>query len=135
VRPIPPPPPWDGGGGSIERGRRERFWSALDGRRGADQPWLAGEHALHPGDLPVLGVDDGLGPSQINKPVLEGLAFAVAAVSEFSVVFDTTAWFGTEVLWLAPSPADPFVALSAAVAAAFPAYPPYGGAHARWSRT
>lgn len=68
-------------------------------------------------------------PSEINTRVLAGLAAAVAAVPEFSVTFDKTAWFGTEVLWLAPEPADPFVALTAAVAAAFPAYPPYGGAH------
>ena len=60
---------------------------------------------------------------------MAGLASAVAAVPGFGVTFDTAAWFGTEVLWLAPEPADPFVALTAAVAAAFPAYPPYGGAH------
>jgi 2'-5' RNA ligase len=68
-------------------------------------------------------------PSRIDTQVLAGLASAVAAVPGFRVTFGKAAWFGTEVLWLAPEPADPFVALTAAVAAAFPAYPPYGGAH------
>ena len=33
------------------------------------------------------------------------------------------------VLYLAPIPAEPFVAMTAALMAAFPAYPPYGGIH------
>jgi 2'-5' RNA ligase len=33
------------------------------------------------------------------------------------------------VVWLAPEPSGPFVALTAALAAAFPAYPPYEGMH------
>lgn len=33
-------------------------------------------------------------------------------------------------LWLAPEPAAPFAALTAAVHAAFPQYPPFGGAFA-----
>jgi len=33
------------------------------------------------------------------------------------------------VLWLAPEPAGPFVALTTAVAARYPEHPPYGGAH------
>jgi len=32
-----------------------------------------------------------------------------------------------EALWLAPDPVDPLVALTRAIAAAFPDYPPYGG--------
>jgi 2'-5' RNA ligase len=68
-------------------------------------------------------------PSHIDAQVLEVLAGAVAAVPEFSITFEKTAWFGSEVLWLAPEPADPFVALTAAVTAAFPTYPPYRGAH------
>ena len=34
-----------------------------------------------------------------------------------------------EVVWLAPRPDEPFRALTRAVSAAFPGYPPYGGAH------
>jgi hypothetical protein len=36
-------------------------------------------------------------------------------------------WFGQEVVWLVPQPAGPFRALTRAVAAAFPDYPPYDG--------
>jgi hypothetical protein len=41
--------------------------------------------------------------------------------------WDTAGWFGTDVLWLSPRPAEPFTALTSAVLSAFPAYPPYGG--------
>ena len=36
---------------------------------------------------------------------------------------------GEGVVWLAPEPALPFIELTNALAAAFPAYPPYGGIH------
>ena len=39
-----------------------------------------------------------------------------------------TAWFGRDVLWLAPRPAERFRALTRAVSAAFLSYLPYGGA-------
>ena len=40
-----------------------------------------------------------------------------------------TAWFGQDVLWLAPRPAGRFRALTRAVSAAFLSYLPYGGAY------
>jgi len=55
------------------------------------------------------------------------LAGAVAPVGAFDCRFGVTAWFGSEVLWLAPRPDEPFRALTRAVYAAFPGYPPYGG--------
>ena len=36
---------------------------------------------------------------------------------------------GEGVVWLAPDPPEPFVAMTTALADAFPSYPPYGGIH------
>jgi hypothetical protein len=68
-------------------------------------------------------------PPAITPSVLEALAGAVASVSAFGCEFDATAWFGEDVLWLAPRPSAPFLALTRAVCTAFPGYRPYGGAH------
>jgi 2'-5' RNA ligase len=54
---------------------------------------------------------------------------AVASVSAFDCAFERTAWFGQDVLWLAPVPAGPFAALTRAVWDAFPRTPPYGGTY------
>ena len=45
------------------------------------------------------------------------------------VTFDTTAWFGDEVLYLEPSNPVPLAALTAAVEGSFPEYTIYGGIH------
>jgi 2'-5' RNA ligase len=68
-------------------------------------------------------------PPAITTAVIAGLAAAVGSVSAFDCEFATTAWFGREVVWLAPRPDEPFRALTQAVSAAFPAYLPYGGAY------
>jgi len=68
-------------------------------------------------------------PSQINAQALGTLTSAVGAVPRFGVSFDATNWFGNDVLYLAPSPAGPFVALTNAITTAFPEYQPYGGAY------
>jgi 2'-5' RNA ligase len=67
-------------------------------------------------------------PDEVDDQLLARLGGAVAAVPAFDVVFRRTAWFGQDVLWLAPDPAQPFRDLTAAVLAAFPDHPPYGGA-------
>jgi hypothetical protein len=69
-------------------------------------------------------------PSAITPSVVDALAGAVASVSAFGCEFGATAWFGEDVLWLAPRPSAPFLALTRAVCAAFPGYRPYGGAYA-----
>jgi len=69
-------------------------------------------------------------PTQITAAVLSGVAAAVATVPAFDCRFARTAWFGDNVVWLAPEPDGPFRALTAAVHAAFPEYPPFGGQHA-----
>ena len=69
-------------------------------------------------------------PGQITAAVIEMAAAAVQSVPGFGCRFASTDWFGEDVLWLAPEPAGPFRALTAAVHAAFPQYPPFGGAFA-----
>jgi len=66
-------------------------------------------------------------PAELTPAVIETAAAAVASVAAFDCRFASARWFGENVLWLAPEPDDPFRALIAAVQAAFPAYPPYGG--------
>jgi 2'-5' RNA ligase superfamily len=66
-------------------------------------------------------------PPQITAGTIEVLAATVGSVSHFDCEFPRTAWFGEEVLWLAPRPDEPFRALIRAVSAAFPGYPPYNG--------
>jgi hypothetical protein len=68
-------------------------------------------------------------PPAITPSVLDALAGAVASVGAFGCEFGDTAWFGEDVLWLAPRPQAPFLALIRAVGEAFPGYRPYGGAH------
>ena len=43
-------------------------------------------------------------PSAITAAVIARLADAVGSVSAFGCEFATTAWFGDDVLWLAPQP-------------------------------
>jgi 2'-5' RNA ligase len=69
-------------------------------------------------------------PEQITAAVLAKAVAAVASVARFSCRFAGTDWFGDEVVWLAPEPAGPFRELTAAVHAAFPRYPPFGGVFA-----
>jgi hypothetical protein len=69
-------------------------------------------------------------PPAITPSMLDALAGAVTSVGAFGCEFGDTAWFGEDVLWLAPRPSAPFLALTRAVGAAFPGYLPYGGAHA-----
>jgi 2'-5' RNA ligase len=69
-----------------------------------------------------------LPPAEIDDGVLAGLTEAVATVPGFATTFERVDWFGEDVLWLAPSPAAPFVALTAAVQARF-GLAPYGGAY------
>jgi hypothetical protein len=56
-------------------------------------------------------------PSEIAAATLESLAAALASAGAFDCEFPDTAWFGSDVLWLAPRPAAPFRALTRAVTA------------------
>src|SRR3954451_8723260 len=59
-------------------------------------------------------------PSEIDARVVAALAAAISTVEKFDVDFESTGWFGTNVLWLAPKPATSFGALTTAVADVFP---------------
>jgi hypothetical protein len=69
-------------------------------------------------------------PCNVNADLRKRLQAAVGSVSAFDCTFAETRWFGPDVLWLAPSPAQPFRDLTTSVWDAFPDYPPYGGAYA-----
>jgi 2'-5' RNA ligase len=66
-------------------------------------------------------------PERTEDAVISSLAAAVRSVTAFDVTFRRVSWFDRSVLWLAPEPAEPFLALIAAVQGAFPGYLPYGG--------
>ncbi|MGI8446215.1 MAG: 2'-5' RNA ligase family protein [Streptosporangiaceae bacterium] len=66
-------------------------------------------------------------PGAIDEPVLAELVHLFAAAGRFPFRLDGTAWFGDDVLWLAPSNPDPFRALTQRVFDTFPAFPPFGG--------
>lgn len=68
-----------------------------------------------------------LPPSLIDADVLTDLAALFAGVSSFDVAFTHTAWFGEQVLWLAPEDPRPFLALTELVHRAYPEYPPFAG--------
>ena len=68
-------------------------------------------------------------PSAVTAATIAALAGAVETISAFDCEFSATAWFGEEVIWLAPRPDEPFRALTHAVSAAFPGYLPYCGVY------
>ena len=68
-------------------------------------------------------------PSKIDDQVIRVLANALQTVRAFQAAFPRVAWFGDEVVWLAPEPDQPFRDLISVVSAGFPEYPPYGGTH------
>jgi 2'-5' RNA ligase len=68
-----------------------------------------------------------LPPNELRPAVRAELAAVAASVEPFDVRFAMIGRFPT-VVYLAPQPAAPFAALTSAVTAAFPDYPPYGGA-------
>jgi 2'-5' RNA ligase len=71
-----------------------------------------------------------LPPEQVGDDVLGALRELFAATPSFRAALARVAWFGSEVLWLAPEPGEPFRWLTQAVFDRFPATPPYGGAFA-----
>jgi len=74
---------------------------------------------------PFIDVED------LDRVVIARVGEIVAGVPAFDVGFEAVRrWpaseLGTGVVWLEPAPAEPFVALTRAIWAAFPDYPPYG---------
>ncbi|MET9019082.1 2'-5' RNA ligase family protein [Actinopolymorpha sp. NPDC004070] len=69
-------------------------------------------------------------PDRIDVAVLATAAGAIRTVARFEARFARVAWFGDQVVWLAPEPARAFSELITAVCERFPDCPPYGGVHA-----
>ncbi|MEV0353089.1 2'-5' RNA ligase family protein [Nonomuraea sp. NPDC050680] len=70
--------------------------------------------------FPFLDID------RIGPAVIDDLSVLIGEHSPFAVRFDTCRRF-PEVLYLAPTPEQPFRALTEAVVARWPEAPPYGG--------
>jgi 2'-5' RNA ligase len=68
-------------------------------------------------------------PDKVTPDVLADLRELFASFSAFEFTLPETRRFPS-VLYLAPSPAEPFKALTQAVVASYPEYPPYGGEYA-----
>jgi len=69
-------------------------------------------------------------PARVTSEVLARAAAALRGLGAFDFVLARVARF-PGVLYLAPEPAAPFVALTEALVHAFPDCPPFGGAHDR----
>ncbi|MEV8313356.1 2'-5' RNA ligase family protein [Streptomyces sp. NPDC059900] len=68
-------------------------------------------------------------PEQITQNLLDDVRTSLAPLPAFTCRFSGVAWFGQEVMWLAPEPDAPFRELTRSVWAGFPGCPPYRGAH------
>ena len=66
-------------------------------------------------------------PDDITDELLDAVRETVAATAAFAVEFRELRWFGEQVVWLAPTPDQPFRDLTQALWARFPDQPPYGG--------
>ena len=69
-------------------------------------------------------------PAQLTPEVLARAADALCGLVPFHFQLGQVERF-PGVLYLAPQPAAPFIALTEALARTFPAYPPFGGVHDR----
>ncbi|OZM80631.1 2'-5' RNA ligase family protein [Pseudonocardia sp. MH-G8] len=69
-----------------------------------------------------------LPPARLDDGARAALGAVLAGAPAFDVAFERVAWFDEDVVWWAPEPADPFVALTRAVSARF-GLQPYEGVH------
>ena len=69
-----------------------------------------------------------MAPGLIDEDVLAELATLFAGIDSFAFELTEVRWFDRRVVYLAPEPQARFQALTAAVTASFPDYPPYEGA-------
>jgi hypothetical protein len=69
-------------------------------------------------------------PTVLDEPTLGRVRAAVGAGPAFRYASGRTAWFGDDVLWLAPEDPGPFRELTHRVHAEFPEHPPFEGAFA-----
>jgi 2'-5' RNA ligase len=66
---------------------------------------------------------------ELDDGALTAIGEVVASVRPFTADFADVRWFGDTVVWLAPTPDNPFRALTTAVWQRFPQAAPYEGAH------
>lgn len=67
-------------------------------------------------------------PAQLDANAFSAIERALSGLGGFEVLFQRPAWFGEQVLWLAPEPDNAFRLMTSRLIAAYPDYPPYGGA-------
>lgn len=63
--------------------------------------------------------------SAVTEAVVSAVRSAVRPIGAFTCRFEFLRWFGRDVLWLAPIPAEPFRQLTTAIQRAIPAYQSY----------
>jgi 2'-5' RNA ligase len=68
-------------------------------------------------------------PDDVDQEVCDGITKVLAKVDAFDFALTHVRQFPDGVLYLAPEPTQPFVAITHALAAAWPDFPPYGGAY------
>jgi hypothetical protein len=68
-----------------------------------------------------------LPPPEVGEPVRARLASLFGSLPSFEAVLTRVSWFGSEVVWLAPEPGEPFKRMTGAVADRFAPLSPYGG--------
>lgn len=84
-------------------------------------------HAAVPAHITILypfAPESSISPALVDK-----VSEVLARFEPFDFVLSEIGWFGDQVVYLAPSPGVPFVDLTTSILAAFPEYPPYGGAY------
>jgi 2'-5' RNA ligase len=64
----------------------------------------------------------------LTDELIDEVATTIRGFGSFRYQLNATRWFDNSVVWLAPDPAEPFVALTWTLARAFPQFPRYGGA-------
>lgn len=68
-------------------------------------------------------------PDELTADHLREVDAVTSTVEPFDFRLTEVRWFGEQVVWLSPVPDQPFARLTERLAAAFPDFPPYGGAH------
>ena len=68
-------------------------------------------------------------PQDIDASVIRQLSELFARATPFDFVLGSVGWFDTDIVYLAPEPAQPFVALTRSLMQTFPGYAPYSGAY------
>jgi 2'-5' RNA ligase len=67
-------------------------------------------------------------PIDITEDLIAKVAGTVSAFGGFDYQLEEVRWFDDTVVWLAPVPVGPFIALTTLLLGAFPHFPRYGGA-------